>query len=88
MIGKSVKSFGGKDLGEIKSISSDYVGLIPGNNHYFIPKLHVKEFDKENLYVLLMKEEVKERSERNNPLCPRKLSMQNNQDKDMLVTMK
>ena len=70
MIGKSVKSFDGKDLGEIKSISSDYVELKHGNDHYFIPKLHVKEFDKENLYVLLMKDEVKDRYERNNPPLP------------------
>lgn len=70
MIGKSVKSFDGKDLGEIKSISADYVELKHGNDHYFIPKLHVKEFDKENLYVLLMKDEVKDRYERNNPPLP------------------
>lgn len=48
MIGKSVKSFDGKDLGKIRSISADYVELKHGNNQYFIPKLHVKEFDKEN----------------------------------------
>lgn len=70
MIGKSVKSFDGKDLGKIKSISADYVELKHGNDHYFIPKLHVKEFDKENLYVLLMKDEVKDRYERNNPPLP------------------
>ena len=52
MIGKTVKSFDGKDLGEIKSISADYVELKHGNDRYFIPKLHVKEFDKENLYAL------------------------------------
>ena len=67
MIGKNVKSFDGKDLGKIKSISMDYVELKHGNDHFFIPKLHVKEFDKENLYVLLMKDEVKQRYERNNP---------------------
>lgn len=70
MIGKSVKSFDGNDLGKIKSISADYVELKHGNDHYFIPKLHVKEFDKENLYVLLMKDEVKDRYERNNPPLP------------------
>jgi hypothetical protein len=88
MIGKSVKSFDGKDLGEIKSISADYVELKHGNDHYFIPKLHVKEFDKENLYVLLMKDEVKDRYERNNPHCPQRFNMQNGQDKDLLVTMR
>lgn len=70
MIGKTVKSFDGKDLGKINSISADYVELKHGNDRFFIPKLHVKEFDKENLYVLLMKDEVKERYERNNPPLP------------------
>lgn len=43
MIGKTVKSFDGKDLGKIKSISADYVELKHGNDHFFIPKLHVKD---------------------------------------------
>lgn len=70
MIGKTVKSFDGKDLGKIRSISTDYIELKHGNDHFFIPKLHVKEFDKDNLYVLLMKDEVKERYERNSPPLP------------------
>jgi hypothetical protein len=52
MIGKTVKSFDGKDLGKTKSISTDYVELERGNDHFFIPKLHVKKFDKENLYCV------------------------------------
>lgn len=70
MIGKTVKSFDGKDLGKIRSISTDYIELKHGNDRFFIPKLHVKEFDKDNLYVLLMKDEVKERYERNSPPLP------------------
>jgi len=70
MIGKTVKSFDGKDLGKIRSISTDYIELKHGNDHFFIPKLHVKEFDKDNLYMLLMKDEVKERYERNSPPLP------------------
>jgi len=64
------------------------VELKHGNNHYFIPKLDVKEFDKENLYVLLMKDEVKEDTKEIILYCPLRLNMQNRQDKDMLVTMK
>lgn len=70
MIDKKVKSFDGKDLGKIQSITAEYVDLKDGNTHFFIPKLHVKEFDKENLYVLMKKDEVKQRYERDSPPMP------------------
>jgi hypothetical protein len=73
MIHKKVKSFDGKDLGKVESISADYVELKDGSTHYFIPKLHVKEFDKENLYVLQMKDEIKDRYERDDPPLPSEL---------------
>src|SRR4029079_6844831 len=67
MIHRKVKSFEGKDLGKIESITTDYIEVKDGDTHYFIPKLHVKEFDKDNLYVLLPKDEIKEKYKRDNP---------------------
>jgi hypothetical protein len=67
MINKTVKSFDGKDLGKIKNITADYVELKHGGTHYFIPKVHIKEFDKDDLYVLQTKDEIKEKYERDDP---------------------
>src|SRR6187431_2711899 len=66
LIDKKVKSFDGKDLGKIKSVTPEYVELKDGSNRYFVPKLHIKERDKD-LYVLLMGDEVKEKYEREDP---------------------
>ncbi|MDW0329089.1 MAG: hypothetical protein QN545_10700, partial [Nitrososphaeraceae archaeon] len=55
LIDKKVKSFDGKDLGKIKSITPEYVELKDGDKHYFVPKVHIKERDKD-LYVLLMED--------------------------------
>jgi hypothetical protein len=70
MINKSVKSLDGKDLGKIKNITADYAELKHGSTHYFIPKLHIKEFDKEDLYVLQTKDEIKDKYEREDPPLP------------------
>lgn len=70
MINKSVKSIDGKDLGKIKNITADYAELKHGSTHYFIPKLHIKEFDKEDLYVLQTKDEIKDKYEREDPPLP------------------
>jgi hypothetical protein len=70
MINKSVKSIDGKDLGKIQNITADYVELKHGSTHYFIPKLHIKEFDKEDLYVLQTKDELKDKYERDDPPLP------------------
>jgi hypothetical protein len=67
ILNKSVKSIDGKDLGKIENITPDYVELKHGGTHYFIPKLHIKEFDKEDLYVLQTKDEIKEKYERDDP---------------------
>lgn len=66
LIDKKVKSFDGKDLGKIKSITPEYVELKDGGKRYFVPKVHVKEYDKD-LYVLLMEDEVKDKYERKDP---------------------
>jgi hypothetical protein len=70
MINKNVKSIDGKDLGKIQNITPDYVELKHGSTHYFIPKLHIKEFDKEDLYVLQTKDEIKDKYERDDPPLP------------------
>jgi hypothetical protein len=67
LIDKKVKSFDGKDLGKIKSITPEYVELKDGSKRYFVPKLHIKEYDKETLYVLLMEDEVKDKYQRDDP---------------------
>ena len=66
LIDKKVKWFDGKDLGKIKSVTPEYVELKDGSNRYFVPKLHIKEHDKD-LYVLLMGDEVREKYEREDP---------------------
>lgn len=69
LIDKKVKSFDGKDLGKIKSITPEYVELKDGDKHYFVPKVHIKERDKD-LYVLLMEDEVKDKYQRKDPPLP------------------
>jgi len=70
ILSKKVKSMDGKDLGKIQNITPDYVELKHGGTHYFIPKLHIKEFDKEDLYVLQTKDEIKDKYERDDPPLP------------------
>jgi hypothetical protein len=66
LIDKKVKSFDGKDLGKIKIITPEYVELKDGDKRYFVPKVHIKEHDKD-LFVLLMEDEVKDKYEREDP---------------------
>ncbi len=67
LINKKVKSFDGKDLGKIQSITPEYIELKDDKKRYFVPKVHVKEYDKDDLFVLLMEDEVKKRYEREDP---------------------
>jgi len=48
LIDKKVKSFDGKDLGKIKSITPEYVELKDGDKRYFVPKVHIKEYERED----------------------------------------
>ena len=66
LIDKKVKSFDGKDLGKIKSITPQYVEIKDDDKRYFVPKVHIKEHDKD-LFVLLMRQEVKDKYEREDP---------------------
>jgi hypothetical protein len=80
MIDRKVKSFDGKDLGKIKSITPEYVELKDGDKRYFVPKVHVKEHDKDNLHVLLMEDEVKERYQRDSPPLPSEVARAENSE--------
>jgi hypothetical protein len=66
LIDKKVKSFDGKDVGRVKSITPEFVELKDGDKRYFVPKLHFKEHDKD-LYVLLMGDEVNDKYQRKDP---------------------
>lgn len=66
LIDKKVKSFDGKDLGKIKSVTPEYVELKDNDKRYFVPKVHIKEYDKD-LYVLLLEDEVKDKYQRDDP---------------------
>ena len=66
LIDKKVKSFDGKDLGKIKSITPQYVEIKDDDKRYFVPKVHIKEHDKD-LFVLLMRQEVMDKYEREDP---------------------
>jgi hypothetical protein len=59
MIHRKVKSFEGEDVGKIESISADYVEVKHDKTRFFIPKLHIKDYDKDNLYILLSMDEIK-----------------------------
>lgn len=80
MIDRKVKSFDGKDLGKIKSLTPEYVELKDGDKRYFVPKVHVKEHDNDNLHVLLMEDEVKERYQRDSPPLPSEVARAENSE--------
>jgi len=73
IIGKKVKSSDRKDLGEVDSISTDYIEVKEGmvsKKHYFIPKYYIQGYDGDNLRASLTKDEVKDRYERDSPPSP------------------
>jgi hypothetical protein len=70
VIGEDVKSADDKDLGEIKSIGPDYVEVKEGTvnkKHYYIPKIYVQEYDGKRVHVSLMKDEIKDKFEQDEP---------------------
>jgi len=70
IIDKKVRSSDRKDLGDVESISSDYIEVKEGmvsKKHYYIPKYYIQGFDGDNLYASLTKDEVKDRFERDSP---------------------
>ena len=70
IIGAEVKSADNKDLGEVKSISPDYVEVTKGSiskKHYYIPKVYIAEYKDEKVYSRLTEEEIKNKFERDSP---------------------
>jgi hypothetical protein len=73
IIDKKVKSSDRKDLGDVESISTNYIEVKEGTvskKHYFIPKYYVQGFDGDSLYASLTKDDVKRRFERDSPPSP------------------
>src|SRR5581483_8534162 len=73
LIDKKVKSSDGKDLGDVESVSTNYIEVKEGvvsKKHYFIPKYYVQGFDGDNLHASLTKDEIKSRFERDSPPTP------------------
>ena len=85
IIGKKAKSNDDKELGEVKSISPDYVEVEEGTvskKHYFIPKYHVESFDKDdNIHIAFTKDEVKNRYQRDAPPPESELKTQEYQER-------
>jgi hypothetical protein len=83
VIGKEVKSADEKDLGEVESIGSDWIEVKRGTlskKHYFIPKIHVEEFDGKKLHTSLTKDEIKDKFERDSPPRPEDFKRKEYQD--------
>jgi hypothetical protein len=85
IIGKKTKSNDDKELGEVKSISPDYVEVEEGTvskKHYFIPKYHVESFDKDdNIHIAFTKDEIRNRYQRDAPPSESELKTQEYQER-------
>ncbi len=85
MISKKAKSNDDKELGEIKSISPDYVEVEEGavsKKRYFIPKYYVESFDKDdNVRIAFTKDEIKNRYQRDAPPSESELKTQEYQER-------
>jgi hypothetical protein len=85
MIGKKAKSNDDEELGEIKSISPDYVEVEEGavsKKRYFIPKYYVETFDKDdNVRIAFTKDEIKNRYQRDAPPSESELKTQEYQER-------
>ena len=76
IIGKKMKSGDKRDLGEVESVASDYIEVKEGmvsKKHYYIPKYYIQGFDGDTLYTSLIKDEIKDRFERDSPPPPSEL---------------
>lgn len=70
IIPKEVKTVDDRDLGEVQSISADYIEVKEGlvnKKRYYIPKMFVNEYDGKKLHVTLTKDEIKVKFERDSP---------------------
>ena len=73
IIGEDVKSSDDKDIGEVSSIAEDYIEVKKGTLHkksYYIPKIHLAEYDGDDVRTRLTEDEIKDRFERDSPPLP------------------
>jgi hypothetical protein len=83
IIDKKVKSSDRKDLGDVGSVSSDYIEVRQGfvsKKHYYIPKYYIQGFDGDNIYASLTKGEIKDRFECDSPPPPSELRTEKYQE--------
>jgi hypothetical protein len=89
IIGKKVKSSDKKVLGDVESVSTDYIEVKEGmvsKKHYYVPKHCIKGFDGDNLYASLTKGEIEDRFERNSPPLRSELPIAEREEKDLAET--
>jgi hypothetical protein len=70
IIDKKVKSSDNEDMGKVESVAANYVEVKEGVLHkkrYFVPKYYIEGFDGENLRASIIKDEIKDRYERDSP---------------------
>jgi hypothetical protein len=70
IIGKNMKTSDDKKLGEIKSVSPDYIEVEKGKvdkKRYYIPKYYVDSFDGKNAYTSLTKDKAEAKYYRDAP---------------------
>jgi len=85
IIGKKAKASDNEELGEVKSVSPDYVEVEEGTvskKHYFIPKYYVESLDKDdNIHIAFTKDEIKNRYQRDAPPSESELRTQEYQER-------
>ena len=70
IIGEDVKSSDDKDVGEVSSVAGDYIEVKKGTinkKSYYIPKIHLAEYDGDDVRTRLTKDEIKDRFEGDSP---------------------
>jgi hypothetical protein len=73
IIGRKVRSSDSKDMGDVESVASYYIGVKEGvvsKKRYRIPKYYILGFDGDSLYASLTKAEIKDRFERASSSSP------------------
>jgi hypothetical protein len=85
IIGKKAKASDNEELGEVKSVSPDYVEVEEGTvskKRYFIPKYYVESLDKDdNVHIAFTKDEIKNRYQRDAPPSESELKTQEYQER-------
>jgi hypothetical protein len=70
ILDKKVKSSDTQEIGEVESVSTDYIEVKEGTvskKHYYIPKYYIQGFDGKDLFASLTKDEIKDKYQRDSP---------------------